>query len=134
MGRALDDRTNTFKRLCQQGRLLTHRAVTGRSQSKTSPNLQSAAACQFLRRVRKESEATGCLLLEASYHIAFLGFGIHSHKVGYPKKGAWYEPTGASQEASFAPSVLPARPLRVPAMARAACDDPATRPEGMCEQ
>ena len=34
----------------------------------------------------------------SSYHVPFFGYpflaiGIYNHKVGYPKKGAWYEPT-----------------------------------------
>ena len=34
-----------------------------------------------------------------SYHTPFLGYlilrlGSKNHKVGYPKKGVWYEPTG----------------------------------------
>ena len=36
----------------------------------------------------------------ASYHITFFGYPVlglisYDHQVGYPKNGAWYEPTGS---------------------------------------
>ena len=43
-----------------------------------------------------------------SYHTPFssylmMGIGSLNHKVGYPKKGVWYEPTGRVEQPYLIP-------------------------------